>query len=102
MTDLNMNIGSLSDSVRSFLPRLSKYTIVFFLLLLIAVYGFVCMRIINLHNVQPDESSVATQVQASSTPHVNPAVVNQMQALQDNSVSVQALFDQARNSPFKE
>ena len=102
MTNTNLDVHTLTEDGKIFLSRLSRYVVVFFLLLLIAVYGFVLLRIESLHNIQPSDASVTSQVQSSATPQVDPTVVQQMQTLQDNSVSVKSLFDQARNSPFQE
>lgn len=100
--DINLNMDVIIDNLRAFIPRLGRYAVALFLLLLVAVYGFVLLRVLELRNVQPSDADVTAQVQASVTPHVDPTVVKQMQALQDNSVNVQALFDQARNNPFQE
>jgi len=82
--------------------QLGRYTIVLFLLLIACVYGFVLLRISVLSSVQPSDSDISAQVQASPVPHIDPGAVQQIQALQDNSVSVQALFNQARSNPFQE
>ena len=102
MKDMNLRLMDLTDGSKQILSRAAKYIALLFLLLLIGVYGFVAFRIYTLQNVQPSSSDVAAQAQPYATPKVDPAVVTQMQALQDNNVSVQALFDQARNSPFQE
>jgi len=79
----------------------SRYTIILFFLLLVAVYGFVLLKINSLSNAQPNNSAVSSQAQTVAIPHIDPNVVKQIQNLQDNSVSVQALFNQARTNPFQ-
>jgi len=98
----SMNIHAVLDTLKTFAPKLLRLTVVFFMLLLALVYGFVLLRVQSLSNVQPSDADVSAQVKLSATPHINPSVVQQMQSLQDNSVSVHALFDQARNNPFQE
>lgn len=93
---------SLTELSSQALHRLSRYAVVGFLLLLAGVYGFVLVRISALSDAQPDDAAISAQVRASATPHVNPAVVQQLQDLQDHSVSIKTLFDQARNNPFQE
>lgn len=98
----SISLTSLLSNVRALAPKLLRFSVIFFVLLLAAVYGFVLMRVQTLSNVQPSDAAVSAQVKLSATPHINPSVVQQMQSLQDNSVSIHALFDQARNNPFQE
>jgi hypothetical protein len=84
------------------LSRIRRYAIVLFLLLVAAVYGFLLLHIGNLHNVQPGSVDSSQQTTAAATPHIDPKLVKQLQQLQDNSVNVKTLFDQARSNPFLE
>lgn len=81
--------------------RLRPYSLLVFLLFVALLYGFVLLRISNLSNLQPPEEAVNSQVKAAALPHIDQSVVNQLQSLQNNSVNVQALFNQARNNPFQ-
>ncbi|HEX3568164.1 MAG TPA: hypothetical protein VHT70_00620 [Candidatus Saccharimonadales bacterium] len=78
------------------------YRVMFFIIALAAVYGFVVYRINILSQANPSPTDVATKLQSTPSPKVDPSVVQKIQQLQDNSVNVQALFDQARNNPFNE
>ncbi|HJQ09365.1 MAG TPA: hypothetical protein VJ836_07865 [Candidatus Saccharimonadales bacterium] len=49
-----------------------------------------------------DESKVTEQVQALATPRIDEDAIKQLQTLKDNSVNVQALFDESRTNPFQE
>src|SRR4051812_14676305 len=86
-----------SDSGR----KLRPYSFVIFIVFTVLVYGFVLMRINTLSNLQPTEDAVSSQAKAAPLLSIDPAVINQIQALQDNSVSVQTLFNDARNNPFQ-
>jgi len=98
----DIKLKSLPEMVRAFEQSAGRYTVLFFVLLLAIVYGFVLYRIATLSNAQPNDSDVAAQVKASAVPHIDPNVVKDIQALQDNSVNVQTLFNQARDKPFQE
>lgn len=82
--------------------RARRYSFVAFVIFVVAIYGFVLLRISALGNTQPSDQAVAEQVQAANVPNIDQAVVSQLKALQDNSVNVQSLFDQARTNPFQE
>ena len=90
---------TLLQRVTPILHKLGRYRILFFFLLVVGVYGFLVYRIEALNNAKPTGSAVNTVTQV---PRVDPTVLQQLQSLQDNSVNVQALFNQARSNPFQE
>lgn len=81
---------------------LLEFRVPLFLLLLVVVYGFVVWRAHVLSNTQPAPAAVAAQSQTNPQPHIDQGVISKIRQLQDNSVSVQALFNQARQNPFQE
>lgn len=93
------SIGSQLAPIGAFFTR---YLPIWFVLLVAAVYGYVLYNVQAAVTAEPSQSSIDAQVQSTATPHVDPQVVDQMQSLQDHSVSVQTLFDQARSNPFQE
>ena len=84
------------------LIALQKYAVIGFLGLVIVLYGFIVFRINTLSNASPSTTSIDDQVKGAHVPHIDQNIVRQLQSLQDNSVSVKALFDQARANPFQE
>lgn len=78
-----------------------RYKALLFFVGLSIVYGYVIIRINTLNNITPDPKAVSSGLQATSA-SIDPAVVQKIQQLQDNSVNVKSLFDQARQSPFQE
>lgn len=99
----------MKSALKSFSPRLSaafnlvrRYYPLLFFVLLAVIYGFILIRINTFSNVTPTDSDIAGQLQTNPAPHLDPTTVERLQQLQDNSVSVQALFDEARNNPFQE
>lgn len=82
--------------------RLRAYAPVLFVIFIACLYGFLIMRVSTLNSVEPSQASIDKQVQAAKVPKLDDEVVRQLQSLQDNSVSVQALFNEARSNPFQE
>jgi len=72
------------------------------LLAVIAVYGFIVFRIHALDNAKPSAEAIAAQNNPIRQARIDKSVVKKLQSLQDNSVNVQTLFEQARNNPFQE
>ena len=90
------------EKLNDFLPRIKRYLPVLFVVLLLAIYGFLAYRVNLLNDAAPSSSDVASKSKTTQVPHIDPKVIAQLQNLQDNSVSVKALFDQARDNPFQE
>ncbi len=91
-------IGLLTAAQAAFI----RYAAVWFILFLGAVYGYVLFGIYASQNAQPTDADVSNQSQTTATPHIDKTVVSQIEGLQDRSVNVQTLFEQARQNPFKE
>ncbi len=81
--------------------KLSRYSLIIFIVFVGCIYGFLLWRTNTLNNEQPSADAVTSQVKAAQLPHIDQAVVQQLQTLRDNSVNVQALFDQQRSNPFQ-
>jgi hypothetical protein len=95
------DLQKIFDRFKRFLPLARRYSLPAFIVFVVLIYGFIILRIQTLSSKQPTDEQVSSQVQATGIPHIDQATVKQLQALQDNSVNVQSLFDQARNNPFQ-
>jgi hypothetical protein len=84
------------------LQKVRRYSFAIFLVFVALLYGFVLLRINTLGKEQPSGVAVSSQVKNARIPHIDQLVVKQLQSLQDNSVNVKSLFNQARNNPFQE
>lgn len=97
-----LDLKSVKPKLQVGLAQFHKYAVIIFLALVVILYGTIMYKIHTLSNEQPSQDAVTSQVKGAKIPHINPQVVQQLQSLQDNSVSVQSLFDQARQNPFQE
>ena len=77
------------------------YRVMIFVAVIALVYGYVAWRVNVLSTAEPTSTQVASQLNATS-PKIDQATIDKIKQLQDNSVNVQALFDQARQNPFNE
>ena len=102
MTKAPLNRKELAARWVAAARRLRRYNVLLFLAFVALLYGFILLRVNTLTNAEPSSDSVSSQVQAAHVPRIDPAIVKQLQSLQDNSVSVKSLFNQARNNPFQE
>jgi hypothetical protein len=97
-----LDLKSLPQQLKLVFGAVSRYRVVAFLCFVALIYGFVLLRISTLSSVQPSADAVTVQHNPIKTARIDPDVVKQLQSLQDNSVSVRTLFDEARNNPFQE
>ena len=97
-----LDLKALPEMLNTTLAKVGRFRVIIFLILLVAVYGFMVLRINSLDNAQPSAEAISSASQPLATTHIDPTVVKQLQDLQDNSVSVQTLFEQARSNPFQE
>lgn len=99
--EIHLDMAAIKSLGGKILAGLSRYAAILFLILIAGVYSFVILRINVLSNAQPSQSDIDAQTSSTPVPRIDPAVAEQLQKLQDNSVNVQTLFDQARNNPFQ-
>ena len=102
MTKKKFDPRELFEKLTALLSMLRHYSFVIFVVFVAALYGFLLLRVSSLGNAQPSQTSIDSQVQAAAIPHIDQKVVQQLKSLQDNSVTVKALFNQARSNPFQE
>jgi hypothetical protein len=100
MKNGNLDLASLTPLAGKALRRVRTYQAFLFFLIVASCYGFILWRI-NVYSNTPANLNEET-AQIGSQPHVDPVTVKKILDLQDNSVSVQALFNQARQNPFQE
>lgn len=100
-SQVNIKLSSFTRKAGVYTKKLQPYGFVTFLVFTTLIYGFVLLRINDLGNREPSADAVNNQVQTIRLTHIDENVVKKLQSLRDNSVNVQALFDEARNNPFQ-
>jgi hypothetical protein len=101
MSKEKLNLQVILSKLSGMFGKVRRYSLLIFIVFVALLYGFVAYKINSLAGAEPSSSDVTSQVNAAQVPRIDPAVVKQLQSLQDNSVSVQSLFDQARSNPFQ-
>ena len=99
MKNKNLSLGNLPEQLRQVGAWLYRYRVMLFFLFLASLYGFILLQINSLSQAEPTAAEISAQKRSLK---VDPAVVQKIEQLKDNSVSVQTLFDAARNNPFHE
>jgi len=81
--------------------KFRRYSLIIFIVFVGLLYGFILFRINTLNSQEPSEAAISSQVKAAKIPHIDLSVIKQLETLQDNSVNVKALFNEARSNPFQ-
>lgn len=100
MKNKDINLQDIPAAFNGFVRGISAYKVFVFFLAAASLYGYIIWRINTFSNAPADSNEESSQTTAQ--PHIDPATVAKIQSLQDNSVSVQTLFDNARQNPFQE
>ncbi len=101
MKKQSLNVKALLGKLTGSVQKVRPYSFVIFIVLVAGLYGVVLLKINTIVNQQPSPDAVSSQVKAAKVPHFDKATISQLKSLQDNSVSVQALFKDARDNPFQ-
>jgi len=96
------DLRNLTEKLTATTDRLKRYLPVIFVVMLLAIYGLLTYRTQTLNNAEPTVDATTAQASSAKIPRIDPKVIAQLKSLQDNSVTVKSLFDQARNNPFNE
>jgi hypothetical protein len=99
--NINLNLKDLPAALGRLGHKFMVIAPLAFFVLVGLLYGFLLLRIGLLSNIQPDSADVSKEV-SSLTPHIDQKAAAQLQGLEDNSVNVKTLFNDARNNPFGE
>lgn len=92
----------ITNQVSNLSGRVTRYKLVIFVLAVAVVYGYMVVTISSLSSAQPTPEQISSQSSPIKTAKIDKKVILQLQQLQDNSVSVRTLFDEARSNPFQE
>ena len=99
-SDIKINVSDIPAFLAKVVRKVAVYAAFIFFLLVASLYGFILWRI-NVFSNAP-ASQVDPGNQANVQPRIDAATIEKLESLEDNSVSVQSLFDEARENPFQE
>jgi hypothetical protein len=100
MKNNDLTLSGITDNLSGVWKVLRGYKAFIFFLVVASLYGYIIWRINVYSNTPPSQAVESAGLTAQA--HIDPSVVQKLESLQNNSVSVQALFNQARQNPFQE
>lgn len=95
MKDIN-----LSQYLEKLKEGLIKYYKMIFVVFIVLLYSILIFRINQLSSQSPSNEQLSQKLSETKRPKIDQDSLEKIQKLQDESVSVQALFKEARDNPF--
>ena len=102
MNKPSLNSSTIISKLTEIIAKVSRFKLVLFIIMVGAVYGYILFTIGTLTNAQPSDAMVQAQNDPIASARIDKKVISQLRQLEDNSVSVKELFDDARDNPFQE
>ncbi|MEK9196493.1 MAG: hypothetical protein AAB914_03945 [Patescibacteria group bacterium] len=93
----DINFSEYIEKIRETTVRYYKMIFIVFIILL---YATLIFRINQLSSTSPSDEQVSQKLSETKRPQIDQDSLEKIQKLQDESVSVQSLFKEARNNPF--
>lgn len=97
MKDLDLKV--FVDKIKGFFLTYYKFI---FIIAILCLYSGIIYRINELSLKEPTDEQIAEKLEKAKGPKIDQNSINKIEQLQDESVAVQALFDDARDNPFSD
>ena len=91
-------LTSFSTIAKKYVAPLKRYRVLLAILAVLGLYAYIVLQINTATSVSPSKE---TSVSAVKTPRLDTDLVDQLKQLEDNSVTVRTLFNEARTNPFQ-
>jgi hypothetical protein len=98
----SIDTASLKKQLQGVTDLIHRYKSLLFFLVITSLYGYIIWRINALSTAPPSQADVSSTESTAKQPRIQQSTITRLQNLQDNSVRVQSIFNDARNNPFQE
>ena len=88
--------------LKKILAKVQPYISFAFIMGILLLYGFLVFQIGSLASKEPDESSITEQLNSVKRLKIDQATIDKINQLQDQNVTVQSIFKDARDNPFQD
>lgn len=99
---MNLDLKSLPTILNSVFKKLRRYTVFIFIIIILGLYVFLVYQIGQFSRVEADEDAVAEQLKTTPRLRIDQESIDKITQLQDQNISVQSLFKEARDNPFQD
>lgn len=92
----------LFEKITPLLEGISRHRTTIFMVFFLGIYIFLVYRINGFINREPDPAALNTQLQTIQRLRIDQDSIDRLIDLEEQSVEIKTLFEQARNNPFSE
>jgi hypothetical protein len=99
---MNLDVKIFKQLINKLIPFVKKYASFAFVLVGLAIFGFLVFKIRTFANIEPSETKIDEKISESRPIKIDQNAAEKVQELQDANVEIKSLFDSSRNNPFQE
>lgn len=99
---MNLDLKKIPAFFAPALNKLKKYSGFIIVLLILAAFAFIIVRIRYYANIEPTQAEIDTKLQDLKRVQINQEAIDKIEKLQSTNVDVKSLFENARDNPFAE
>lgn len=98
----NFDIKQIPGYIKRFINRSKKFAVPVFLLLVLSVNGFLIFRINQYSSQEPSDEQLNQQQSTIKRIVIDEESIDKILRLQQRNIAVKALFEEARDNPFRD
>lgn len=96
-----MNLDTVTEKLESLKDYAVKHVVVISIVVTVALFGFMVIRIYLLSTAEPTQSQVDEKLNSYRVVRLDPQIVTLFRSLEDQNISIESLFDNGRTNPFQ-
>lgn len=99
---MKIELKNIIPAIKKLLNRAQTYAAFIFIIGILSLYGFLVFQIGSLASKDPEETAVSDQLNTLKRLRIDQDTIDKIEQLEDQNVSVQSLFKEARDNPFQD
>ncbi len=99
---MNLEVKDILPLIKQSAKSIQRYLPIILIVGLCSVYILFVYRINSLAQADPEESALTEKLLEVKRPKIDESAIDTMLRLEERSVEVKSIFEQARENPFAE
>jgi len=99
---MKLELKDIPAKLIPIINKLRSYLSFIFVLVVLALFAFVILRIRTLVTTEPSQDAVNERLLTGQPVKIDTEAVERIEKLEESNVEVRTLFKQARDNPFEE
>ena|SRR5688500_9768363 len=99
---MKLDKNNLLDQLAVVIDFVKRFRFLVAFTIFSAMYGYTMTQVNNISSQQPSQAQINQKTSGTRGAKVDPELVEQIEALEDQNVQVKTIFNEARQNPFAE